>query len=369
MRRALRENVEEQRSDAGFTLIEVLLATTLFVFVAVTGFEVLRQLSWNVALMAQRADASTQLSLAASSMRSDALSALAVWKPASSCGDAVEFMQRDAGGTSFVLYADRAPALVRATAPGPMNPCGAALRVQTVVAAIAHFTVTPVAATALATHSDPISGNVDGALFNPGGVTEVAVDSHATDIDGSHILAGNDSVEVTIDADPVVTPIDLVPGNRPSSYTHVLAYTCNGRCEATAPFPEIRSGTFTDCTPGYDFQNSAAYYVPATYGVVPAGNGNQRIVVTSYSVAGGYTFAFAGAPPAAAERSWGIGVWPPAGTPPAGTIADPYPVDYANNAVAARGIAQVAADLGEPIAFSAELTACANMHADPTYHG
>jgi prepilin-type N-terminal cleavage/methylation domain-containing protein len=361
-------DVSERDADAGFTLIEVLLATALFVVTAFAGFEVVRQLSASVALMAQRADAATQLSLAAAALRSDALSALAIWKPASTCGDAVEFMQRDAGGTSFALYGASAGALVRATAPGPMNPCDATLQRQIVVPAIAGFTVTPLPAAALATHTDPISGNADGAIFMPAGLTGVSVSSHASDIDGTPIAAGNDSVEVLIDADPVVTPVDLVAGNRPSAYTQVLSYACNGRCEANGPFPELRGGTFSDCTPGVDFQNTAAYYVPATYGTVTAGS-TARIVVTSYTVAGAYTFAFGGPAPLTVERAWAVAVWPPAGSPLAGTIADPYPVDYTANAIRARGVSQLAADLGEPAAFAAALTACADMQADPTFHG
>ncbi len=65
--------------EAGFTLIEVLVATALFVFVALAGFEAVRQIGWNVNLLAQRADAAAQLDVAAGMLRSDALSAIAVW--------------------------------------------------------------------------------------------------------------------------------------------------------------------------------------------------------------------------------------------------------------------------------------------------
>ena len=37
--------------------------------------------------------------------------------------------------------------------------------------------------------------------------------------------------------------------------------------------------------------------------------------------------------------------------------------------VRARGVVQLAADLGEPAAFAAALAACADMAADPTYGG
>jgi len=355
------------RSEDGFTLIEVLLATALFVFVAFAGFEVLRQLSFGANLLAQRADAAAQLSAAAGALRSDALSSAAVWKPASSCGDGVEFMQRDAGGTTFLVYVARGSQLVRASAAGPMDPCAGMLNVQAVVPAILGFTVTRVPASSLPAHADPVSGAADGSAFVPGGITAIAVDSHVADVDGSHILTGNDVVEVTIDADPALTVVDLLAGSRPSAYTQTLAFTCDGRCEANGPFPEIRDAAFGDCAAGYDFQNSPAYEAPASYGYVNAGGGNQRIVVTSYHITGGYTFTFSGPVPVTAERTWPVALRPPAGSPLAGTMADPVPVDDANNAVAARGVAQLALDLGEPAAFAEELKACADMHADTTY--
>jgi prepilin-type N-terminal cleavage/methylation domain-containing protein len=359
----------ERRPDAGFTLIEVLLATALFAFVAMAGFEVLRGLGWSAGMLAQRAAAAAQTDVAEAALRSAALSSVAVWKPASACGDAVEFMQRDAGGTSFLMYVARGADLVRAAAAGPMDPCDATLQVQTAVTAVDGFTVARFAAASLPAHADPVSGNGDGSILAPGGITTVAVDSHAAAADGAPILTGNDIVEVTIDAGPILTTVDLLAGNRPSAYTDVLAYTCNGRCEANGPFPEIRNGAFTQCTAGYDFQNTAAYYVPASYGYVDAGSGKQSLVVTAYSVTGGYTFAFGGPAPAVAERVWPASVWPRAGSALAGTIADPLPVDYTDNAVVARGPVQLANDLGEPLAFAAELTACADMNADPTFDG
>src|ERR1700722_6461582 len=134
-----------------------MVATALFVFVAFAGFDALRSLSWNAGLMAQRTAGAAQLDLAAGRLRSDALSAVAVWKPASTCGDAVEFMQRNAGGTSFLLYLAQDGALVPGGAAGPLNPCAPALQTQTVVASIAGLTVTRVPAAALPAHADPVS--------------------------------------------------------------------------------------------------------------------------------------------------------------------------------------------------------------------
>ena len=355
--------------EAGFTLIEVMIASALFVVVAFAGFEAVRQLGAGVVMLAQRADAAAQLAVAEGELRSAALSSVAVFAPPSGCGDAVEFLQRDAAGTSFLLFATHTNAqgsvnLVRASGAGPLNPCDTTLATQTVIAGIDAFTVTTFTAAQLAAHTDPIGGQPDGGILVPGGSLAIAVDAHDKDFDGSTIATGNDVVEVTIDADPAVTAVDLVAGNRPSGFTEQLAYTCNGRCEATVPFGEIRGGMYTDCTSSIAFANSAAYYAPATYAFHTLASGQQQIIVTSYAVTGQYLFAFSGPSPLTVARTWPVAVWPPAGSPLAGTIADPWPIDYASNAVAMRGAAQIASDIGEPATYAAELSACADMDAE-----
>jgi len=352
-------STEGVRGEAGFTLVEVLLGTALFVFVALAAFETLRQLGAHVAQLAQRGTARAQLVTAIAMLRSDAVSAVAVWKPASACGDAVAFMQRDAAGTHFVLYRQRGAALVRTGGPAPLDPCDATLPVDTLIATIASLRVSAAAATALPAHVDALSGAVDGGLLIPAGIANVAADVHAQDVDGTPIRGGNGLVEVTIDADPRVGIVDLVAGSRPSGYTQLLSYACGGRCAANGPFPEIRGGDYASCRPGFDFQNTSLYYVPATVATQTIG-GQAVFRVTSYWVTGAYTFAFGGVDATSARRTWKPAVWPPG----AASVDDPYPVDYANNAVAAAGPAQVAGDLGEPAAFAAELADCSAMNAD-----
>jgi prepilin-type N-terminal cleavage/methylation domain-containing protein len=365
-----------RQDESGFTLIEVLVASAIFVGVALAGFEMFRQLGATVIQLATRADAAAQLSLAESDLRSAALSAVAVFAPPSTCGAAVEFLKRDAGGTSFQLFALRPNAsngreLVEATAPGPLDPCAAATVVTPIVAQINALTVTTFHATQLAAHADPVSGQNDGGMLVASGVTAVAVDAHVRNLDGSAITSGNDVVEVRIDADPVVTIVDLVAGNRPSAYTQQLAYTCGGRCEANGPFGELRGGAYTDCVATLDFANGPAYYVPAVYGFRTLPSGRRQTIVTAYAVTGAYLFAFAGPTPLTVARTWPTAQWPPAGSALAGTIADPYPVNYVTNAVATRGAGGIATDLGEPVAYAAELTACADLHAESgvLFHG
>lgn len=355
-------------AERGFTLIEVMLAAALFAFVGVTGFELLRQLQGALAVVTQRADAAAQLATTEGELRSAALSAVAVFKPPSNCGDAVEFLKRNAGGTTFSLYTTRATAsgtaLIRSDGPGPLDPCDATLSVDSLIVPVNSLTVTVLKASDLPAHTDPIGGAADGGLFVASGITAVEVDSTALSFDGSAIPTGNDVVEVRIDADPRVDLIDLMAGNRPSACTQQLSYPCNGRCEANTPFPELRGGTFTDCQASIGFANSPQYYAPATYALQNAGQGQQRIVIASYYITASYLFAFSGPAPLTLARDWAVAVWPPVGSPLAGTIADSYPLDYAENAVAARGAAQLALDLGEPAAFAAELSACSDLDAE-----
>jgi prepilin-type N-terminal cleavage/methylation domain-containing protein len=348
--------------ERGFTLIEVLLATALFVVVAYAAFEVLRLLGAGVALLAQRGSARAELAAAIGRLRSDAVAAEAIWKPASACGDAIALLQRDAAGTRFVLYERRGDALVRSSGPAPLDPCDATLPADAIVRTLSGFQVASVSATALPAHADALTGSVDGGLLLAAGITDVAVDAHVRDVDGTPIRGGNGLVEVTLTADPRVSVVDLVAGSRPSAYTYVLAYTCGGRCAANGPFPEIRGIGVAACTAGIDFQNAPAYYVPAALGT-QAGPGGAVFRVTSYWVTGAYTFTFGGAGAPVARRAWTPAVWPPNGA----TVNDPYPVDYANNAIAASAPAQIASDLGEPAAFAAELAGCGAFAGEATF--
>lgn len=333
-------------NEAGFTLVEVLLASGLFVVVAFAALETLRQLAGGVALLAQRSDARAKLAFAAGMLRSDAISAAAVWKPATACGDALALMQRDAAGTAFLLYLRRGEALVRLRGPAPIDACNTALPAETLVARTAGFRVEAVA--------------VSGPMLIPSGSVEVAADAHVRDVDGTPIRGGNGVVEVTIDAEPVVTVVDLVAENRPSGATVALTYACAARCAANGPFPEIRGGDYATCVQDFDFQNGPAYYVPATIAARSIGGGAQQLRVTSYWVTGAYTFAFAGLDATTARRTWTPAIWPPGGA----LVDDAYPVDYGTNAVAALPPGRIASDLGAATAYAAELAACAALNGD-----
>jgi type II secretory pathway pseudopilin PulG len=351
----------EANAEAGFTLIEVLIATGIFVFVAVAGFETLRQLGAGATQLAQRAAEAANLNTALAQLRSDAASASAVWVPVSTCGPAISMLRRNASGTTFVTYVLRASSLLRAGAPGPIDPRDSTLPLTTVLSSVAGLTVAAVPASALASHADPVSGNVDGGLFGAG-VPSVAVSAHASDYDGSAILTGNGIVEVTLDADPAEATVDLVAGNRPSAFTDVLTYACGDRCAANGVFPEIASLDVDSCTlDAPDLPDTNASYVASSTGVSASG----QIVTTAYAVRLRYGFTFSGSAAAfTVYREGPTFVWPAA----AG-LSDSYPVDYTNNAVRATGAAALAALAGTPASLATETGACEGISGESLFHG
>jgi prepilin-type N-terminal cleavage/methylation domain-containing protein len=347
--------------ERGFTLIEVMISTGIFVFVAVAGFETLRAVGSAATLLQQRAASAAALNTALAQLRSDAASSLAVWTPASTCGTAVSMMKRTAGGTTFITYVVQNGALLRATAAGPMNPCDSQLTLDAVLSGVTSSSAAAIAANTLPAHVDPVSGATDGGIFRSG-IPSIAVTSHAHDYDGSSILTGNGIVELTVDVDPAEATVDLVAGNRPNAYTNMLTYTCGDRCEANRLFPEIASLDVDACTADApDLPDSSSYYVASATTV----GANGRIVTTAYAVQLRYGFTFSGASPAVtAYRVGPTEYWPAAAN-----LSDPYPVDYSNNAVRATGAAALAATFGPPANLAAETATCTGIDGEALFHG
>ncbi len=353
-------NARTHPADAGFTLIEVLVAMAIFVFVAIAGFETLRQLGAAGTQLAQRANAAAALNTALAQLRADAASASAVWIPSSTCGSAISMMRRSAAGTSFATYVVRSGSLQRTSAAGPISPCDPALQLTTLLTGVAAMTVVAIPASALARHADPVSGNADGGLFRATTPT-VSVSAHALDYDGSTIMTGNNVIEADIDADPAEATIDLMAGARPSGYTDVLSYACGDRCAANTTFPEIASLDVSACTEGApDLPDTSASYVASATGVGAAG----RIVTTAYTVRLRYGFTFTGvSSPVTVYREGPTFVWPAAAN-----LSDPYPVDYTANAVRSTGAAALSAFAGTPATLATAASLCAGLETESLFH-
>lgn len=352
-------------ADAGFTLVEVLAACLLFAAVSFAGLDALRALGTAARTAAARHAAAAAEDAAVERMRADARGPVAVWAAGAACGPVLGLLVRDAGGLSFRWYARRDRALVRVLAPGPLDPCDPSNAAQTLIADTAGFGAAALPASEFANHEDPASGVPDGTFLAPRAIADVAADVHVRDLSGAPLRAGNGVVEVTVDADPALAVVDLAPENRPSGFTTVLTYACGARCAANVPFPEARGRSLDGCMQTIDFADDALHYVPAAFAYQPQSDGSTRIVVTAYLVTGAFVFALRGADAVVVRRAWSPALWPPGGVP----LADPYPVDYAANAVHARGAQGLAADTGANAAFAGELGACAATGPDGGFDG
>lgn len=338
--------------EAGFTLIEILIVTALFVVVTIAGFETLRSLGNTLSLITTRNTLYAQSRALANILRADSHSAAAIWSPAAPCangGTSLELMKNDAAGYSFELFRFQNGQIQRAMSPNAIDPCSANDRYDTMVDQANALTVTTIPATQLAAHVDPISQNVDGGMIVTGGVSAVAADAHVVDAAGTTITSGNTIAEVTLDVSPFVTVIDLVAGNRPSTYTQVLNYQCTARCAAnsTTNFPELAGLHLNTCIASANIPDGTWYapiidhFVDNGTGVLVPGGPIEHYVITGYD-----SFAFTGTDMKTVTRFWPQAVWPPANAPP---LNDPYPFDPGNNSVNTiiqnGGAGQIANDL------------------------
>jgi type II secretory pathway pseudopilin PulG len=350
-------------TEGGFTLLEVLVAGMLFVLVAALALDTLRISDTAVGISATHAAARNALSATVTQMREDAREAVAIEARSTSCGAALEFIERDAARIEVRTYADRAGTIVRLLSSGTIDPCGQAAPAQILLSGASGWRAAAIPASSLPAHSDPISGVPDDGFLATRPIADVAVDTLVRDANGVAIRGGNGIVEVQLAADPVTAVVDLLPGQRASGVTEVLAYACGGRCALNASFPEARGRALVGCTPSTLFANTPQYVVPASFRSVSGANGVTQTVVTSYLVTGAYAFAFGGPDAFVAQRSWPVRVWPPNSA----TIADPYPVVYGEDALAALSVARIAADVGATTTFGAQLAACAAMNQESVY--
>ena len=235
-------------SEAGFSLIEVLLAAALFTAVSVGAFEVVRQLAAHARTLTARHLAYGSLERLGAQLRAEARSATAIWSGAPSAGAAhddcvqIDFFTADANGPAFWSYrqfpnhtsADAVPgdALERLAARGPIGPCDTALHGAVVLSDL-HGTVAvaTIPASTLAAHQDPYLQSADSAFVAPSVPAVAPVPLGVADASGSPVQGGNAVVEMRIDAAAGSRVVDLLPGTFPGGFTEVLRYTCSERCD------------------------------------------------------------------------------------------------------------------------------------------
>ena len=294
-------------SQAGFTLIEILIAASLFVVVGMGALESVR-----VLLPATRQLGARHLNYAGverltSQMRAEARSAVAVWASAppktgahDDC-DEISFYTADASGLKFWGYrrfpnhtsADAVPGnvLFRVTGSGVQPPpCNPSATGQTVATGVTAFSVTRVAAPQLGGHTDPYDGAKDG-VFVTGALDDDTVPTGVNDASGSPVQGGNAVAEIRLDTADASRVVDLSPGIMPSGFTTVLSYQCNARCGAGHSVGV--SQRLTDCnavwstSPGWPvYTYVGGHYQPGNPNVWVVGTGGYAwdgIVTVTYT--------------------------------------------------------------------------------------
>jgi prepilin-type N-terminal cleavage/methylation domain-containing protein len=239
---------DARANEAGFSLIEVLLAAALFAAISLGAFEAVRQLAAHARALTARHLAYGSLERLTAQLRAEARSATAIWSSAPSAGaghdDCVQLdlFTADANGPAFWSYrqfpnhtsADAVPgdALERLAAHGPIAACDPSLRGTVVLSALQRsITITPFAANALAAHHDPYLDAADSPFIATGVPAVAPIALGVMDANGSPVQGGNAVIEMRIESTAGSRVIDLVPGTFPGGHTEVLRYTCSERCD------------------------------------------------------------------------------------------------------------------------------------------
>jgi prepilin-type N-terminal cleavage/methylation domain-containing protein len=250
-------------SQAGFSLIEILIATALFATVAFGAFEVVRQLVVNAHQLTARHVAYASLERLTAQLRAEARSATAIWASAPAAGSAhddcvqVDFFTADAAGPKFWSYrnfpnhtstdAIAGDALERLAGTSPIAPCDAAHDGTVMLAHVrAPVSVSTIAPGQLAAHEDPYLAQGDSAFVAAGVPATSPIPVGVADAGGAPVRGGNAVVELRLDTDDGSRVVDLLPGVFPSGFTEVLRYTCSERCDVGHDTAAPK--TLTSCT-------------------------------------------------------------------------------------------------------------------------
>lgn len=292
-------------SQAGFSLIEIVIATALFAIVAFAAFEVVRQLAGNARQLTARHVGYASLERLTAQLRAEARSATAIWASAPAAGGAhddcvqLDFFTADAAGPKFWSYrnfpnhtsadAVAGDALQRLAAASPIVPCDAA-RNGTIVLAHVHapMTVSTVAPDGLAGHADGYLGRGDSPFVAATIPATPPVALGVLDASGAPVRGGNTLVELRIDTDDGSRVVDLLPGVFPNGFTEVLRYTCSARCDVGRDSAGPK--TLTSCALSWQ----PGWSTLARWGDTVANPDGSLAFPQGWFIAGTFVFTYAG---------------------------------------------------------------------------
>ena len=292
-------------SEAGFSLIEVALATALFVVVAFGAFEIVRQLLQNAQHLVVHHHGYAALERFSAQLRAEARTATAIWSSSPSAGTGhddcvqLDFFTADAGGAKFWSYrtfpnhsaadAIAGDSLVRLAGTAPIAPCDAAQPGEVVLAQLqSPPAVVRMAADALRAHQDVYSGDRDSVFVAANVPATPPLPLGVLDAGGAPVSGGNAVVELRVDTGDGSRVIDLLPGVFPNGFTEVLRYTCSERCDvghdSNAP------KTLTACT--LRWQTGWSTYV--RWGDYTTSADGSLTFPAGWFIAGAFVFTYSG---------------------------------------------------------------------------
>jgi prepilin-type N-terminal cleavage/methylation domain-containing protein len=306
-------------AQAGFSLIEVVIATALFAVVALGAFEGVRQLAAGMRQVTARHLAYASLERLTAQLRAEARSATAIWSSAPSAGSGqddcvqLDFFTADASGPKFWSYRNfphHAPAnaaggptgsddagngaaggdvLERISGTAPLGACDTAVHGTAVLGglrAVPAFDV--VTADALAVHRDAYLGEADSPFVGASVPATAPVPLGVLDASGAPVRGGNALVEVRLETADGSRVADLLPGVFPSGFTEVLRYTCSERCDVGHDTAAPK--TLTSCAVGWQ-PGWSTYVQWNDYATNPDGS---LSFPAGWFIGGTFTFTYSG---------------------------------------------------------------------------
>ena len=257
-------------SEAGFSLIEILIAAALFAAAAFGAFEALRQLAANGRQLTARHLASAALERLTAQLRAEARSATAIWSSSPQAGAAhdgcvqLDFFTADAGGPRFWSYRSFPNHLAGEPIPGdvlqrlagtaPIPPCDPGRAAESALSALQRpFALAAIAPDRLAAHRDAYLDLPDSPFV--GGAVPAAspVSLGVLDAAGAAVQGGNTLIELQLATAAGSRVVELLPGVLPGGFTELLRYTCSERCDVghDTAGPKTLTTCATSWTPGW----------------------------------------------------------------------------------------------------------------------
>jgi prepilin-type N-terminal cleavage/methylation domain-containing protein len=292
-------------SQAGFSLIEILVAAAAFAVVAFGAFEVVRQLVASSRQLTARHLAYASLERLGAQLRAEARTATAIWSSSPSAGAGhddcvqVDFFTADAAGPKFWSYrnfphhtgadAIAGDALVRLAGSAPIAACDATQAGEVVLAHVRPpLVVATIAANALASHRDAYLQQADSPFVAASVPATAPVALGVLDANGNGVSGGNTTVEVRVDTDDGSRVVDLLPGVFPNGFTEVLRYTCSERCDVghDTAAPKTLTSCALSWQPGW-----SAFVRWSDYATNPDGS---LTFPGGWFIAGTFVFTYAG---------------------------------------------------------------------------